>query len=41
MSLWEFAACMDGLSEFHGGKKPSPGGELSDEWLAEHGIEGF
>ncbi|WP_347311363.1 hypothetical protein [Defluviimonas sp. SAOS-178_SWC] len=42
MSLWEFAACMDGLSEFHGGKKRAPSGsDITDERLAELEIEGF
>lgn len=39
MSLWEFACCMEGLREFHGGKRPT--GEMSDERLSELGIEGF
>lgn len=41
MTLWEFAACMDGVNEFHGGKKPSGGGEMSDDRLSELGIIGF
>jgi hypothetical protein len=40
MSLWEFIACMDGLTEFHGGKRRADT-EMSDERLAELGIEGF
>lgn len=41
MTLWEFAAVMDGLNEFHGGKRPHRAEELSDEQLADMEIEGF
>ncbi|WP_158589827.1 hypothetical protein [Gemmobacter lutimaris] len=40
MSLWEFQACQDGWLLLHGGKKAS-GGDLTDDQLAEMGIEGF
>ncbi len=40
MSVWEFLACMDGFSTFHGGKKRG-GAEMTDDRLAELGIEGF
>lgn len=39
MTLWEFSCCMAGLNEFHGVKQAPP--EMSDEMLAELGIEGF
>lgn len=42
MTLWEFAACMDGLRVFHGGKPARAKGEgMDDDRLAELGIEGF
>jgi len=42
MTLWEFAACMDGFRVFHGGKAAQrPGEGMSEERLAELGIEGF
>lgn len=40
MSLWEFAAAMDGFAEFHGSKKKSAP-DISDEELADMGVEGF
>lgn len=41
MSLWEFSACMDGLMEFHNGKRPATGEEMSDDRAAELGLVGF
>jgi hypothetical protein len=41
MSLWEFAACMDGIARFHGGKKDVATGDIDDDRLRELGIEGF
>jgi hypothetical protein len=40
MSLWEFAAAMDGFAEFHGSKK-NTAPDLTDAELAAQGIEGF
>lgn len=39
MSIWEFACCMEGLREFHGGEAKGP--EMSDAQAREFGIEGF
>ena len=39
MELWQFIACLDGYAASRG-TKPQ-GRELSDERLAELGIEGF
>lgn len=39
MTLWEFAAVMDGFRAFHGAKPK--GGDISEDRLAELGIEGF
>lgn len=40
MTLWEFAACMDGYRKAHQAEKdPSPA--MSDERMAELGVEGF
>ena len=40
MSLWEFLACRDGYSAAHGGKETEPG-DMSEDRLAEIGVEGF
>lgn len=40
MTLWEFAAVMDGFRTFHGAK-PKSGGDIGEDRLAELGIEGF
>lgn len=35
MSMWEFAACIDGYNRAHGGNKPSPPtAEEHDEYVA-------
>lgn len=39
MSMWEFAACADGFLLSKGAKRK--GHEMSDERLAELGVEGF
>ncbi len=39
MSLWEFAACMDGFATFHGGKPKS--GDLTPDDLRAMGVVGF
>lgn len=41
MTLWEFAACMDGVRVFHGGKAARSGADMSEDRLRELGIEGF
>lgn len=41
MSLWEFAACMDGVAVFNGAKPRGSGGDMDEARLAELGIEGF
>jgi hypothetical protein len=42
MTLWEFAACMDGIRVFHGGKPArARGEELTEDDLRDMGIEGF
>ncbi len=40
MSVWEFAACVEGYVKANGGGDKEPR-ELSDAALAELGIEGF
>lgn len=40
MTLWEFACARSGFDEAHG-VKPKGGGEISDDRLAEMGVEGF
>ena len=40
-SLWEFMAAVDGYGRAQGWKPTAAGGDLSDETLAEMGIEGF
>lgn len=40
MGFWEFLACLDGYAQAHGGKK-NKGGDISEDRLAELGIEGF
>lgn len=40
MTLWEFAAVMDGFRQFHGAK-PKGKDDISEDRLAELGIEGF
>jgi hypothetical protein len=41
MSLWEFAACVDGYVAAHGGKQQSEGAPMSLERARDLGIEGF
>lgn len=41
MSLWEFACCMEGMVEFHGGKKAPGASSWTDEEAREMGIVGF
>lgn len=38
MSLWEFAACVDGYAAAHGARRA---GDIDEERLADMGIEGF
>lgn len=41
MSLWEFMACSDGYQIANGAKEGPTGGDLSEDNLADMGIEGF
>jgi hypothetical protein len=47
MTLWEFAAVMEGFRKFHGIQPAKPGSdpgvteENAHEWAASLGIEGF
>lgn len=41
MSLWEFAACVDGYVAAHGGKQEKEGTPMSAERARDLGIEGF
>lgn len=40
MTLWEFVCAQEGFAEANGAK-PKGGGEISDDRLAELGVEGF
>jgi hypothetical protein len=41
MSLWEWVCATDGYAEANGSKKRRGTGDISDDRLAEMGIEGF
>jgi hypothetical protein len=41
MSLWEFAACVDGYRAAHGGARPGRGEGISEARARDLGLEGF